>query len=80
MSHFDVRRRLSGGYEIAVLSTEGHVCRFHVAPESGQATYFACGADWDYRKNGMTHAHYFGFERDLYVYDGKYLTKIGHKV
>lgn len=57
------------------------MCRYHVAPESGQATYFACGADWpDANRHGMPHLHYFGFERDLYVYDGKYLTKIGHKV
>lgn len=80
MSHFGVNVKPGGGYEIATLSPEGSVCRYHVAPDSGPYIYFACGAEWDYQKNGMTHAHYFGFEKDLYVYDGKYLTKIGHKV
>lgn len=53
---------------------------YTVRKESGRPVMdcpVVCGADFPYLKNGMRHNHYLMFERDIWVFDGRYLTRLG---
>lgn len=50
---------------------------FTLHADRGEVLYIACGTDRGYVLNGTRHDHYLGFERRLYVFDGKALKQVG---
>lgn len=72
-------QQADGSRNVTMLNDDGQQHVFHVEASAGGVMYIVCGQDYDYMQRGVRHPHYLGFERDLFVYDGKYLRKIGSK-
>lgn len=58
---------------------DGTVHDYETVAGVGHVMVVVCGPNWGYSRNGVPHAHYVICEYDTYVYDGKYLSRLGAK-